>query len=115
MIATRGYWSTPFPDVVHGPEVSVTERARASRRTLVSASWLVFGLVYGLLTRYGPGATAAWRGAFLPTMGAALFWLAATPFVAATARRVRALPLPAFVRALLHVIPCAAMVLATAL
>ena len=75
---------------------------------------MAFGLVYGLMTRFGPGSTATWASAMLPTMGAALFWFAATPVIAGTARRIRATGQPWWVRIALHAVPCAFMVLATA-
>ncbi len=83
------------------------------RWTLIALAWMAVGLVYGLLTRFGPGGTTSWAIAMLPTMGAALFWLAATPVIGAIARRIRSSGRPSWVRVALHVVPCLAMVLAT--
>ncbi|MEO7457187.1 MAG: histidine kinase [Gemmatimonadaceae bacterium] len=84
------------------------------RWTLIGLAWMAFGLVWGLLTRVGPGAVATWRTAMLPTMGAAIFWFAASPAIAGITRRIRDSGLPWFVRIALHLVPCAIMVLATA-
>lgn len=78
----------------------------------MAAAWTTIGLALGLLTRLGSGSRATWLSAMVPWLGASWFWLAATPALAAIARRIRLLQQPWWVRGALHAIPCIIMVLA---
>ncbi len=92
----------------------MTERRIPLRWALIACAWTTFGLAYGLLTKVGPGSTATWSSALIPTLGAAWMWLAFTPVLGGVARRIRALPYAWWVRTLVHLVPCVVMVLATA-